>query len=384
MFSKARFLISVVLVLSVFAIESPACKVPVFRYALERWAADRFTIVAVIDGEPNDVVADALGKLQSLRDSQANVDVEIIDLSTLSEAELWSVEGLGDTEEAPVLQVFYPDQDSGQRRLCWSGELTAENVEAWRDSPLRRKICEEIQSGVSAIWLFVEGNDSEANADSVARLMAALRQAESTVEIPEGVIRRRDAAVVLAEDATLSMDDVLRCDIPLKVQFSLIVLSRDDDQEWALRAMVEGMSNQTDVACAVPIFGRGRMIDPLPMSSFKDQSVLKACSYLFGECSCSVKALNPGTDLLLDASWQDLLGDQVVISEAVVVQPESLSIPPGHVQNSRPDFDQATPVEDNFAVSGLLVAIVALGCLIAAVFAWSRVSTVAISSDKHD
>ncbi|WP_182867594.1 hypothetical protein [Stieleria mannarensis] len=322
-----------------------ACKVPVFRYALERWPADHYTMVAIIDGKPDDATEAALNQLKSLDESSANLDVEVVDLSTLSEAELWSVEGLDSTEEVPRLQVFYPERDSGTRRSCWSGPLTTENVLRWRQSPLRTQIVDDLRSGVSAVWVLVEGEDDQQNAEFHAQLSAALELAEKTVSLPEGVIRRKDAAAVLKEDPSASMDDVLRCDIPLQVKFTIAVLPVDDQDELALRAMIDGIADLVAKPCMIPVFGRGRMIEPLSATSFGQHSVVTACNYLFGECSCSVKALNPGVDLLLDVNWQQVLGAQVVVSDATTSQAaEPLVIPPGRADHEQVDEPSGRPV----------------------------------------
>ncbi|MEL6108583.1 MAG: hypothetical protein AAFU85_21465 [Planctomycetota bacterium] len=313
-----------------FATSIWACKVPVFRYALERWPADRYTVVAIIDGAPDPKTEDALQALEVLRSSDANVRVEITDLSKLTEAEFWSVDGLENTDQVPVLQVFYPEYKTGWRRLCWSGDLTAENVDSWRHSPLREQIARKLRSGVSAVWVLIEGEDEAENSQSLRKLELALEEAQSKTTIPEGVIRRRDAASAFEQDATLSMDDVLRCDLPLRVEFSIVVLKHNDPTEWALRAMVQGLAEAEMAPCTTPVFGRGRMIEPLPMSSFNDESVPRACSYLFGECSCSVKALNPGIDLILDCNWRDLLGDEIIVSETgTATESGPITIPPG-------------------------------------------------------
>ncbi len=41
-----------------------ACKLPVFRYALERWQVDRYRMVAIVD-ERTDAVGHALSELQA-------------------------------------------------------------------------------------------------------------------------------------------------------------------------------------------------------------------------------------------------------------------------------------------------------------------------------
>ena len=359
-----------------FAAGVYACKVPVFRYALERWPADRYTMVAIINSESKHDVATGLKALESISESHTNVNVEVLDLSKLTEAELWSVEGLEDTDDVPVLQVFYPEGESGQRRLCWSGDLTATNIAAWRQSPLRHRIAEQLQAGASVVWLFVEGSDQKENEAMLTQLEQALDEAESVVSIPDGVIRRQDAAMALEKDASLSMDDVLRCDVPLQVKFETIVLPHDEATEAPLRAMALGLTVNVETPCVLPIFGRGRMIEPLSMSSFDKRSVTKACDYLFGECSCSVKALNPGVDLLLEVDWQQILGSQIVVSATgVSVEAEPLAIPPGR-ETSRQHPPRQTANKTRFGVIanllvGFLTTVVTAGI---ALFLWSRFS----------
>ncbi len=318
-----------VVLIALFASTANACKVPVFRYALERWPADTYEIVALIDGEPTGDAADALAALRSLAEPSVNVTTRVVDLAALSEAELWSVEGLENTEQTPLLQVFYPERD-GQRTLCWSGALTSANLNAWIESPLRKNILREIQTGASAVWVLVEGPDRSQNDALRADLESALREATAAITIPEGVIRREDAAQYLQDHPAASMDDVLRCDIPLSIKFTIERLRHDDENEVAFRAMVDGWTESIEAPFVFPVFGRGRMIEPLPAADFDAGSIIAACRYLVGECSCSVKALNPGVDLILKTDWQQTLGDQIVMVESADSgERVELAIPPG-------------------------------------------------------
>lgn len=322
--------------LVVSATITQACKVPVFRYALERWPADNYGIVAVVNGERDQATAKAIAALQSLAKSDANITTEIIDLAKLTEAELWQVEGLENTDQTPLLQVFYPERD-GQRRICWTGELTPDNVNAWIDSPLRSQIVTEIQSGVSAVWVLVEGPDDAQNAHLFGELESSLAEAMKTISIPDGVIDRKTAGSYLKDHPGSSMDDVLRCDIPLQIKFTALRLKRDNADETAFRAMVSGWTEQVETPFVFPIFGRGRMIEPLTADAFEQSSVIAACRYLVGECSCSVKALNPGVDLILKTNWQAILGDQIVmVAAADVALPTELTIPPGRPGATEP------------------------------------------------
>ena len=317
-----------------------ACKVPVFRYALERWPADQYRIVAIVD-EPDGETAEVLQAIERLRDSDANVEIEVVRLNELSEAELWQVEGLENTDETPLLQVYYPARN-GQRKLCWSGELNTHHVNAWSDSPLRRQIASDIQSGVSAVWVVVEGSDEEQNLRLIANVEQAIDEAASEISIPEGVIRRQDAARYLKDNPSASMDDVLRSDIPLRIDFRIRLLKHDDADELALRAMIQGLADSPPTPFVFPVFGRGRMIEPLTMAQYDSQSVVGACRYMVGECSCSVKALSPGVDLLLNTHWQSHLGDGVVMIDASPT-PSKISIPTGGPVAKAPVAKATTP-----------------------------------------
>jgi hypothetical protein len=56
---------------------------------------------------------------------------------------------------------------------------------------------------------------------------------------------------------------------------------------------------------------------------------------MVGECSCTVKALNPGVDLILNVDWQEQLGPSVVVvnqidsTEIKIAEPVLVAIPTG-------------------------------------------------------
>ncbi|QEG39244.1 hypothetical protein [Roseimaritima ulvae] len=312
---KSTWLLLSAVIVASLAAPLLACKVPVFRYALERWAADDYRIVAVVDGEPSAPVAAAIARLQEADKLPLNAEVEVLDLSKLSEAELWSVEGVDDTSNVPVLQVFYPEK-SDARQLCWSGELSVDNINRWIDSPLRETIASDLASGVSATWILAEGPDEQENTLMHTRLQQALATATEKISVPEGVIRRDEAARVIAEDPSASMDDILRSDIPLRIEFSIQRLGYNDPAESALSAMLEGRDGEITRPFVCPVFGRGRMAEPLNADVFSEAAVVSACEYLVGECSCSVKALSPGIDMLLHNDWQAQLGNKIVMVNA--------------------------------------------------------------------
>jgi hypothetical protein len=61
-----------------------------------------------------------------------------------------------------------------------------------------------------------------------------------------------------------------------------------------------------DVPAVVPIFGRGRALGILAGQEINSDNLGAAAAFLTGACSCQVKQLNPGVDLLLAADWDSI------------------------------------------------------------------------------
>lgn len=307
-----------------------ACKVPVFRYALERWVVDRYRVVAIVP--KTDEPSSELVRILQAKQEGANVDVEVVDLASLTEMQQWQLVDVDVSATQPRLQVFYPQRGQEQRK-CWEGALSKDSIADWFDSPLRQTIANDLTSGASAVFLLVEGPDQKENDRLAALVSQTLRTVESEISIPDGVIPRAAAAEMLQELPEATMDDVLRCDIPLKVDFQVRRLPMDNQQELALRAMTRGLQdNQDHEPFLVPIFGRGRMLDAIDTKRVDADSISNLCRYIIGECSCTVKSQNPGVDLLLKVDWQLRLGSElVIVDRSIPTEPELVPIPPTSV-----------------------------------------------------
>ncbi len=319
------------LVLVIVPASAFACKVPVFRYALERWNVDQYTMVVMLNGEPDEEIARAIKRVTEVSATDAaNVEVQVIDISTLSPKQQWQLEDFDPTVETPHLQVFYPERN-GQRKLCWEGSFTSSTLDAWLSSPLRSKVAEKLVAGASAVFVLVECEDSELNQRVEATVRLGVQQAMTEISIPEGVIPRFGANEYLQQHPEASLDDVLRCDVPLKVEFEIARLTFDDQDEKALRAMGSGLAASASGPWLIPIFGRGRMLDAIDAKELSSQTVMNACQYMVGECSCTVKTQNPGVDLLMSANWSESLGgDTVVIVDSQAdLSPQLIEIPFG-------------------------------------------------------
>jgi hypothetical protein len=311
-----------------------ACKLPVFRYALERWPVDQYRIVAMVGDSDSPDVQDAIEALKRCRSTgHLNAEIEVVNLAELTDEQWWQYEGL-EGGSKNQLQVYYPT--SGQKsRLGWTGDLTCESIERWISSPLRDSLMSDLSTGVSAVWLLVEGDDLESNDQLEKDLLRALTQANQTIAIPDGVINPSQAADYFRDNPGASMDDVLRCSIPLRVDFRLRRVDQDDPQEAAMVAMLRTLGVRPQQAFLVPVFGRGRMLDAIPTDPFDPDVVLKACQYMVGECSCTVKAQNPGVDLLLNVDWKLRLGaETLVVGANQLSSPIMLAVPDGKQSGS--------------------------------------------------
>jgi len=78
-----------------------------------------------------------------------------------------------------------------------------------------------------------------------------------------------------------------------------------------------------DVPVVFPVFGRGRILCALAGKAIVAGNLEDAATFLAGPCSCQVKELNPGIDILMAADWDSVVEGR----EAVVERVGRISIP---------------------------------------------------------
>jgi hypothetical protein len=287
--------------------------VPVFRYALERWTADNYQIIIFHDGKLTDEQQAVVDDLVSDADKQsANVVVHSFVVNAIDPQkdpgliELWQAE---QTETLPRMVAYYPPQ-SMARGSIWSGALTKEAVSRLLDSPVRREVARRILKGETAVWVFLEGGDKKLDDEKFEVLEKNLRQAERTLKLPE--IEEQDIADGLV---TIDPDQ-------LKIKFSAIRLSRDNPQEEMFVQMLlrseEGLLDEEFAGkpMAFPLFGRCRALYALVGDGIVEETILVACAFLIGPCTCQVKAQNEhGVDMLTSVDWDGLIEPAVEIDK---------------------------------------------------------------------
>lgn len=302
---------------------SPACQVPVFRYALERWAPTEYLVSIVpAEGGFTDAETKALEILRAApSDSTSPVNLEI------------QIEPSASGARGPAqIALRYPHKLRDDRKEpIWEAALTEQNVQRLLDSPVRRELRRRLLAGESTIWVLVESGDPAKDGAAAESLTPALAEAQSSLKLPDGVLSPEDSAKRTGPRAN-EHAEALRTDLPLKIEFSLLRLSRNDPAEAALLAMLthleDDLGSYAKEPMVFPVFGRGRVLEPLIGAGIHRDNVMEHSRYLCGACSCEVKDQNPGIDLLVAANWQPM--DTTPQLEIIRITPR-VEAPPARV-----------------------------------------------------
>ena len=256
------------------AIHAHACSIPVFRYALDRWQADPFTL----DVSATDAKDEAVARfLRNLTDSSP------MNLSPTRSQE----------EGSSRLTFPHAAQDAAP---AWSGKLDAATLPRITDSPARAELVKRILAGESAVWVLVESGQKNADDRAESTLEKRLRYLEQVAQVP--AIDPSDPTSKLGPGPAL------------RVKFSVLRIWSGDDAEKPFIAMLAGpngyMENANGPWLAL-VFGRGRVLGAWSAEGFGDEQIDEASLFLLAACSCEVKRMNPGWDLLLSADWTESL-----------------------------------------------------------------------------
>ena len=274
-----------------------ACNVPVFRYALERWEADPYEIV-VFHREPLSVEQEVIlaGMEKAGRDGTANLTVNRVNLAGEVPPPLRLLWNAQENPTSPWMVARYPRQ-SRIENPAWAGPLTAETVGALLDSPARRDLARKLLRGDAVVWLLLESGDRERDDEAGRLIEAESGKLQQTLKLPE----------------PSTLDPPMNANVPLKIAISIVRVARSDPAE---RMLVNLLLNRNPKlatgkeAMLFPIFGRGRAIPPAIGPEIRAEALLEMAEFLTGPCSCQVKEMNPGYDLLLTANWSSLIGYQ--------------------------------------------------------------------------
>ena len=283
------------------------CNVPVYRYALERWNADPYRLMIYHKNPLTPVQESSLSDVKKHSfhgDSTLNL---IIQLSDLNKVVQNPFAGLEKHFKFPLMVLYYPEETE-IAYPAWYGELSAANIALLQNSPARNEVSNRLLSGETAVFLFLESGNSEQDQKYFSILKTELERLTDVLRIPASGIDINGNPIVVPDFQDVSLN------------FSTIRVSRQDALEELFVTMLIGTEfdlKQYNTPLVFPIFGQGRSLYALVDAGINRNTIEKACKSLINWCSCEIKALHQGVDLLFLADWSKRSGGTWVPEETI-------------------------------------------------------------------
>jgi hypothetical protein len=300
---------------SVLCVSSDACNVPVFRYALERWSPDPYPAFLFYKGElgaKEKEIVEWVNTADGVDAPIRNLYIEPLDVDKLEDEVLLKIYKDQKSEHLPLLVVMFPQQSRISKPL-WSGLLSKEAIEKLSESPARQKVVRRILKGDSSVWVLIECGDKTKDDAAEKKLKDEFVEMKKVLQLPgQNELDFADGTGADPQDSS---------EIPLKLAFSLVRISRKDPDESVFIDML--MKTENDLfehvgePMAFPIFGRGRALYAYIGKGINSDTISEACVFLTGACSCQIKEQNPGTDLLMSVDWDNVVSGSVVVDKAL-------------------------------------------------------------------
>ena len=316
-FMKFTLIMSVLCTSMILAEYSQACSVPVFRYALERWKPDAYKGIYIYRGEMSEEEQTLLDQLSNAAssDSPLNLIIKPVNADTFSKEKLTELLRGPVPENLPRLSIWYPDQ-MGKKPPFLQDSLTSSLINNLIQSPKRQALAESLINGESVVWVFIPSGNKKKDDNALTLIRQELNLALKKYE-------KNPFSILAGSKRTR-----------LTYGFPIMTLSQDDPSESILIETLlksePDLFEHTDEPMVFPIFGRGRILGCLFGEYITKKNIDEATTFLSGACSCEVKNLNPGVDLLMAAPW-----DYVVMNSFVQDEP----LP--ELTGVLPDFDDA-------------------------------------------
>jgi hypothetical protein len=283
--------------------EAGSCSVPVFRYALERWKPDAYKGICIYRGSLADKDRALLRQLEqasSDSDFPLNLRIREVETGAFSGDRLEKLLKGPIPVKLPALAIWHPEQ-MGKMAPLWTVALTNANVKALIGSPIRKELAENLIGGISVVWIFIPSGNSEKDNPAKALIKSEL----------DSSLKKLAKMPFFTTAGTREKK--------LTYGFNILTLSRSDPEERFLLEML--MKSESDLyehknePMAFPVFGRGRVLGCLFGDYIAKDKIQDAMTFLAASCSCEVKALNPGMDLLLPAQWDRVLMGELYADE---------------------------------------------------------------------
>jgi len=315
-----------------------ACSVPVFRYALERWPSDPYLVTVFHKGPLAPADKKLVGWLKDCGATAGRLSgfvLRTVDLSVDAAPDAPKrPEGVAD-DKLPWMVVHYP-RSSRIPIPAWAGPLTSSAGKALASSPVRDEMAKRLLGGDAAVWILLESGVRKQDDEAARVLQEGLKKVAKLLKLP-----------TLADDdpADQPPEGVERP--ALRMSFPMLRVSRTDPAERMLVEML--IHTEEDLATlkepmAFPVYGRGRALFALVGKGINEDNIGEACAFLVGPCACEVKAMSPGTDLLMVVNWDELLEGEITSAPALASLPE-LVLPVSPEAPAQPQPTTTAPAE---------------------------------------
>jgi len=368
--------------------EAAACGIPVTRYALLYWPADYYEAVVFHKGPLSDGEKALMGRLDGQSPEKgapvANTWVEAVDVGKEMDKavkELWQASGFSEAD-LPRIAVYYPRYEYPRYAqfplMIWSGPLTEQSVEMTLFSPVRREVAQRILKGDLVVWVLLESGDKKMDDKAFSTIKKYTAILEKEWEFPDTAAEPLPG--MSAPDESL----------PLKMKFSALRMSRTDPKEEVLRSMLlkteKDLEKKAGEPIAFPMFGKGRMLESLMGKGINEDNIVGMCGFLVGPCSCQIKGLNPGVDLLIAADWEGAVNREVSVENAL--PPVTMFMDPGTEDAKHPSKEQEggprpAAKGDSMWSGYMLTAVIGMIALILVVLAVGTATVLRKSKEKQ-
>ncbi len=288
-----------------------ACTIPVFRYALEKWDLTPAEVLVFHNG-PLPKELDETLKLFGEFPNKLNLEINRINLAgkvAPKVMKLWEREGKKD--QGPWMLIRYAGADPTEPS-AFNGPCNLANLKSIADSPLRQAVLAHLARGTSVVYVQVTSDDRKADEAIHALLTSELATLERKIKLP------------VQSDS----GPKLQLPLPLKVSFTLLVLDRNKAEEAGFLSLLLGTEERLLTMkgpIVFPIFGRGRVLGSLcaAKKEITDDQILEVTKFLCRECSCQIKDLNPGLDMVMTAEWRKMF-DRLFDGKEAMAMPKDL------------------------------------------------------------
>ncbi|MEZ6040834.1 MAG: hypothetical protein R3C20_10025 [Planctomycetaceae bacterium] len=320
--------VRILLALICLSTAAVACNIPVFRYALERWTPDNCQIYVFHDGPLTDNDRRVVAELESVAGGErrlANVRLHQHDVRQQLPADIQDVwfdaRPLAENHKGQAVYVARSVVGQGKTITVWQGTSEELNRTGVLRSPVRSELAQRLQAGHAVVWLMLKSTDDTRNEATRKMLNSQFERLATSIELPEGI------GLPGSE---------LYSEVPLLLKFSVLEIDPSDPKESFLVKLLTGFHPDAVAdgePLIAPVFGRGRALEVIPASKLNPDLIEDLTVFLCGACSCQVKELNPGFDLLLSSDWNTALFG------------EGTSGPPARIEGSqRADVPVTIPI----------------------------------------